>query len=256
MNMNKPMVSLCAAVMLPVLIFASPGFSQTNLLPNGGLEKDSNKDGVPDGWLGNPSHFSSETLEQVQTYIANLPSHEQLLKGKEIRASDGWVITSRGEDGNWSWGDYVKSAQLYRRLGNEYLPNNSRFGRLPVPEGLELGGTTLVVHNLRPHEQTISEPIRVKPNTGYRLSYWFRLSGSANDVTFHILGADGQVISGINLGWSHVAYWTRREIEFRTGPKDTTIQLRPWTNFRNYYDHRRAWYDDFRLVEDNSVRLG
>ncbi len=46
MNMNKPMVSLCAAVMLPVLIFAAPGFSQTNLLPNGGLEKDSNNDGV------------------------------------------------------------------------------------------------------------------------------------------------------------------------------------------------------------------
>ena len=239
--------------------------AQVNLLPNGGFEKDTNGDGVPDGWLADPSHFSRETLDQVQTYIADLPSHEELLESEEVRAFDGWPIARRNEDGNWP--AYPQTPEWYRRMSAEYLPQNSRFGRLPVPAGLDLGGTTGIVHNLRPHEQLISEPISVKPNTGYRLSYWFRMSGGSEEALFHILRPDAprnaletlteaQILSSISLGWAWVPYWQRYEIPFRTGPDDTAIRLRPWKYYRSYDDTRRAWYDDFRLIEDDSVVMG
>ena len=249
----------CGLATLTLVTGTLAASAQVNLLPNGGFEKDTNGDGVPDGWLADPSHFSRETLDQVQTYIADLPSHEELLETDEVRAFDGWPIVRRNEDGNWdgNWDAYMSTPECYRRMSAEYLPENSRFGHLPVPEGLDLGTTTGIVHNLRPHEQLISEPIPVKPNTGYRLSYWFKMSGASEEALFQILGAAGDgVISSIGLGWSWVPYWTHYEIPFRTGPDDTAIRLRPWKYYRGYDDTRRAWYDDFRLIEDDSVVAG
>jgi hypothetical protein len=252
--------------MVPVTVVAA---DEVNLLPNGGFERDTDGDGVPDGWLSQPHHFSSDTPDEVQTHIANLPSHEQLLKGKEVLAADGWPIAKAAADG--TWGAYEQTPKWRATLSNIYLPQGSRFGQLPLPEGLDLGTTTLVIHNRQPHEQTVSEPITVKPNAGYRLSYWFRMSGGSEDALFQIVssdaprnnewpgdGTDGrrQVISNINLGWAWAPYWQRYEIAFRTGPEETSIRLRPWKYFRGYDDRRRAWYDNFRLVEDNSVRVG
>ena len=240
-----------------------------NLLANGGLEKDSDKDGVPDGWLSHPHHFSRESLQHVQQYIKQLPSHKQLIAGKDVRGSDGWVLQARDSKGKW--GPFIKSAEFYKRMSQEYLPQNSRFGQLPVPKGLMLSKTTMVIHNQRPHQQTISKPITVKPNTGYRLSFWFRMSGGSEEAIFQVLGVGAprnnawptssnkdkrQVISYLSLGWSWVPYWQRYEIAFRTRSKETAIQLRPWKYYRGYDDRRRAWFDDFRLVEDNSVREG
>jgi len=65
-----------------------------------------------------------------------------------------------------------------------------------------------------------------------------------------------RVISHKNLGWAWVPTWTRYEIPFRTGPEETAIRLRLWYYFRGYDDKRRMWYDDFRLVEDDSVLAG
>ncbi|HCC99017.1 MAG TPA: hypothetical protein DER64_00700, partial [Planctomycetaceae bacterium] len=246
-----------------ILIVSAIGLSTAvaddpvNLLANGGLEKDSDGNGVPDGWVSHPHHFSRETPDHVQAYITKLPAHEKLLEGKHVHGSDGWVMFRRDSKGNW--GPYVKSSQWYQRMANEYLPQNSRFGQLPVPAGLDLGGTTMVVHNLPPHEQTISEPISVKPNTGYRLSFWFRMSGGSEEAIFQILGSGAarnnawptgggktnrQLITYLSLGWSWVPYWRRYEIEFRTAAEETKIHLRPWKYFRGYDDGRRAWFDD------------
>ena len=52
------------------------------------------------------------------------------------------------------------------------------------------------------------------------------------------------------------SYVTRYEIPFRTGPHETAIRLRPWKYYRGYDDTRRAWYDGFCLIEDDSVRVG
>ena len=263
---NAGMVKAIAlTVVASLLVVTVVAATAANLVPNGGFEQDSDGDGVPDGWVGQPHNFSHETLEDVQAYIDNLSSHEELLKGNELRAADGWPIAQRkaGEP----WGAYVQTAEWYHRLAEEYLPQDSRFGQLPLPKGLELGTTTCVIHNLQPHEQTVSEPVPVKPNTGYRLSYWFRMSGGSEEAMFHILGSDAprnaletlgdeQIISGINSGWAWVPYWLHYEIPFRTGPDQTAIRLRPWKYFRGYDDHRRAWYDDFRLIEDDSVRVG
>ena len=62
---------------------------RANLFANGGLEKDTDGDGVPDGWVSHPHHFSREPLGHVQAYIAKLPTHEKLLEGKHVQGSDG-----------------------------------------------------------------------------------------------------------------------------------------------------------------------
>ena len=256
-------------VVIVLLTGVGAAHAQVNLLANGGLEKDSDGDGVPDGWVGHPHHFSRDTLEQVRAYIDEMPSHEELLKGKQVLAADGWRITKVGADGKW--GEYARSAEWYDRLLDSTLLHNSRFEGSPLPEGLDLGTTTLVVHNHRPHQQLISEPIPVKPNTGYRLSYWFRMSSGAEEAIVHILGADAprneewpqggtdasrQLISHKALGWAWVPKWTRYEIPFRTGPEETAIRVRPWKYYRGYDDTRRAWYDGFCLIEDDTVRAG
>ena len=256
------LLSLFAANAVTTTVLAQ---ENKNLLPNGGFEKDTDGDGVPDGWVGQPQDFSSETLDEVQAYIAKFPSHEELLKGEEIRGSDGVVLWQRNSEETWP--TFMRSEEWYQRMPIDYLPKHSRFGELPVPEGLNLGATTWIIDNREPHEQTVSEPIPVKPNTGYRLSYWFRMSGGSEEAMFHILSSDaprnaletltdGQVISSINLDWAWVPYWQHYEIAFRTGPEETAIRLRPWKYFRGYLDRRRMFYDDFCLVEDDSVRLG
>ena len=268
-NRRNQLVATVILIVSVIGLSTAVAEDRVNLLDNGGLEKDSDGNGVPDGWVSHPHHFSSETLGHVQAYTTRLPTHEKLLEGKHVHGSDGWVMFRRDSKGNW--GPYVKSSQWYQRMANEYLPQNSRFGQLPVPAGLDLGGTTMVVHNLPPHEQTISEPISVKPNTGYRLSFWFRMSGGSEEAIFQVLGSGAarnnawptggsktnrQLITYLSLGWSWVPYWRRYEIEFRTAAEETKIHLRPWKYFRGYDDGRRAWFDDFRLVEDNSVRAG
>ena len=256
------------AYALAIVIFGTGAHAagpEANLLPNGGFEQDIDGDGVPDGWVSHPHHFSNKTLDEVRAYIADLPSHEELLKQEEILASDDWVLWRRSSNGTWPAS--LQTARFYKGMTESTLLQCSRFGKLPMPQGLDLGTTTLVVHNLAPHQQTISEPIAVKPDTGYRLSYWFRMSGGSEEAIFQILGLDAprntletltedQVVSGINLGWSSVPYWRQYEISFRTGPDQTAIRLRPWKYFRSYKDPRRAWYDDFRLVEDDTVRMG
>ncbi len=252
------------ALIVTCLVLASlaiSGVCQANLLPNGGFEKDSNGDGVPDGWLGSPQNFSRQTLEEVQTYIKGFPSHADILKSYEVKDADGRVIAKR--EAGKEWPDYMKLDTHYRRFAAEYLPQNSRFGVLPVPDGLNLGGTTLAVRNLPPHEQVVSEPIPVKPDTGYRLSYWFRAYDQTTVMLQIIDGGaprnetwpkDG-VVSGISLGWAYQPDWTRYELPFRTGEHQTSIRLRPWMYFGGD-DDRRLWYDDFKLVEDDSVVIG
>ena len=266
--MMRRVVDLWLAI---IFLFAGvdAAHAQVNLLANGGLEKDSDGDGVPDGWLSHPHHFSGETLEEVQAYIANLPSHEELLKGTHVLARDGWTVGKAAPDGTWT--AHEQTPKWYDGLRDGTLLQNSRFGQRLLPKGLELGITTLVIHNHDPHEQTVSEPIPVKPNTGYRLSYWFRMSGGSGEAIFHVLGADAprndtwprggteasrQLISHKDLGWAWLPNWTKYEISFRTGPEETVIQLRPWIYFRSYDDPRRMWYDNFCLVEDDSVRVG
>ncbi len=264
---NASMVKVIAlTIVASIFVVTVVAASEVNLLPNGGFERDSDGDGVPDGWVSQPHNFSRETLEEVQAYIDNLPSHEELLTREEILAADGWPLAKRKADEPWGAGMHL--AEYYRRLCDEYLPQNSRFGQLPVPEGLELGTTTCVLHSLKPHEQTISEPIAVEPNTGYRLSYWFRMPSFWQTVMFQIIDADAprneawptgsiearrQIVSGKNLGWGWMPHWRRYEIPFRTGPEETAIRLRLWIYFSGHEDRRRMWYDDFRLVKDDSV---
>ncbi len=259
-------VSTAAAILAVVVVLiactaCSANTGEANLLPNGGFETDSNGDGVPGGWLANPGSFSRETLESVRSYIKGFNTVGSLLAGETIKSADGHVLAKRepGKD----WGPDYRSEKTFRRYLSEYLPQNSRFGILPLPAGLDLGNLTLELGNHPPYEQVVSEPIAVKANTGYRLSYWFR---AYDQMTIMMQIIDGSaprnetwpkdgVVSGISLGWAYVPYWTRYEIPFRTGANQTSIRIRPWMYFSEA-DTRRVWYDDFRLVEDNSVVSG
>ena len=260
-------IAFCFAFLVLVASTHASGDS-ANLVANGGFESDSDGDGVPDGWLGNPFNFSQQTLESVQDHIRSLPPHDQLLAKEVIKAADGWVIAKRRASEDWD-ADYKTDAS-YKRLVSEDLPQNSRFATLPVPEQLDLGGTTLVLNALKPMAQVISEPIPVKPNSGYRLTYWFRTSGAPSSILFQVLDTDappgtkwpyGGVVAARSLGWAWVPQWTRYELRFRTGPYQTAVRIRPWVYFAEagvYFpeggDGRRMWYDDFRLVEDDSVK--
>ena len=68
-------VLVLVSTMLPTAGFAD---SPMNLLANGGLENDADNDGVPDGWVSHPHHFSRETMAQVQEHITNMPTHQQM----------------------------------------------------------------------------------------------------------------------------------------------------------------------------------
>ena len=257
-------VSIFVACLVLGLLAVSGVGQEINLLPNGDFEKDSDGDGVPDGWVGNPHHFSRETLEGVHAYIKAFPSHAELLKGKEIRYSDSHLYIRREADKEWP--DSVKEASFYEGFVD---PDNllwaSRLGSGPLPQGLELGGVTLV-GTLAP--RVVSEPIAVKPNTGYRLSYWSRTCGSLS-YAFQVLDAEAnlseeypgspagaQMVTSLSLGWAYVPYWTRYEIPFRTGPEQKAIRIRPWLYILDESEYHRIYFDDFRLVEDDSVVMG
>ena len=240
--------------------------AQVNLMPNGGFENDGDGDGVPDGWIAQPFNFNRDTLEQLQAHIRAIPSHEEVLKQDVVRAVDGWPIARRNEAGNW--GPYLQTQKWYERLTNEYLPQNSRFGQLPVPDGLDLGRTTCALSSKRPTKHVLTEPFAVEADTGYRLSFHVRTStGSQTIVLPQVLDASGadpreaplwgdHVLNAISLGWSWVPHWTRYELPFRTSPECDRISIRLHYYHVGYPDSRRIWYDDFRLVRDDSVQLG
>ena len=60
--------------MVPVTVVAA---DEVNLLPNGGFERDTDGDGVPDGWLGHPHHFSRQTLQEVQALLDLTPGSKK-----------------------------------------------------------------------------------------------------------------------------------------------------------------------------------
>ena len=277
---------------------------EVNLLPNAGFEKDADGDGVADGWIAQKFNFSRETLEDVRAYVENLPPYEELLKGQRIFAADGTALFERQADGSWGkdvlkgkgnyrsaysgepgfsyWGSDERSwkheENWYERMRRQYLPQNSRFGELPVPEGLDLGNVTLVLSAKQPYKQVISEPIAVKPDTGYLLIFWARTSGSGvlkkrlaqvlnaaydpESVPPHQdLYGRGEVLNAMPANYFHgaVRNWTRFELPFRTcSDCDRVIIRLPYPHpgdpegMHNY----RIWYDDLRLVElDKSVAM-
>ena len=59
-------VSLLVVTIAPVAVCADPG---KNLLSNGGLEQDTDGDGVPDGWISHPHHFSSYKCSHKLVYL-------------------------------------------------------------------------------------------------------------------------------------------------------------------------------------------
>jgi hypothetical protein len=287
---------VCVAV-FAMIGDAEGGGRQANLLRNGGFEKDSNGDGVADGWIAQDLNFSRQTPEEVQAYIDGLPAHEKLLDGESILGADGAVLHKRQPVGSWGadvlgpdrwWGDNEKSwkpeENWYARLRDESLWRHSRFGEPPIPEGLELGETTLVLSSQRPHRQVVSEPIEVAPDTGYRLSFWVRTSGGAEYWWGpQILdgGADPAEVAaspqpGVHYNDPRVVnsipasfwwgggiagrYWARMELPFRTGPECTSIVIRLPYNHRDDAERRRMHnenyrisYDDLRLTEDPTV---
>ena len=268
-----------------------------NLLSNGGFEKDGDGNGIADGWVAQPFNFSREKLKVFKGFVDDLPPYKELLKGQRILAADGTVLSKRDPDGSWKsmlgrggiyWGDFERSWKYeqnwYERLRREVLPQNSRFGELPVPNALSLGNTTLVLSSNRPHKQVMSAPTAVKRNTGYRLSFWVRLSGGSEYVWLaQVLDAtagDPESVSPVGKDYYYQPamlnampatywwggakrYWTRLEIPFRTGPSCDRIIIRLPYNHRDEADrmkmrneNHRIWYDDLRLVEDGSVRMG
>ena len=251
------LVCLLAAGVMPV---ATAADDTENLLPNGDFEQDTDGNGVPDGWVGGAHHFSHETWEGLQAFIKNFPSHAEILKSEEIRAFDGRILQRR--EAGKPWPPTIRDPSYHNNLVNDGgLLWGSRFGSLPVPEALPLGDVTLVGPVV---PAVVSEPVSVKPNTGYRLSYWFRTAGSLS-YAFQILDAEAnmrvewpkdQVVTSLSLGWTNVAPWTRYELPFRTGPEQTAIRIRPWLYLLDASRWERIYLDDFRLVEDDSVVVG
>ena len=270
---------------------------EVNLLPNGGFEEDGDGDGVADGWIAREFNFSRQTLDQVQSYIDALPAYEKLLAGQQISAADGTSIWTRTSDGHWPtnmltfgsqyWGEYEKSwkpqVNWYERVKREAIPSNSRFGELPVREDLNLGDVTLVLSSKRPHKQVVSEPIVVKPDTGYRLIFFVRTSGGGeywrgpqvldgeHDPASIPIGKDlygnANVLNAIpaTYWWgSGIAGrdWARLELPFRTGADCRSVTIRLPFLYREeakrrtmHNENYRIWYDDLRLIEDPSVRV-
>ena len=188
--------------------------------------------------------------------------------------------------GSKYWGEYEPSwkpeVNWHERVKREAIPRYSRFGELPVPEDLDLGEATLVLSEKEPHGQVVSLPIAVMPDTGYRLRFYVRTSGGgeywrgpqvfdgAHDpesVPFdQDLYAKPEVLNAMPAThwWgSGIAgrYWAKMELPFRTGPVCESIIIRlPYTHREQSArqemgnENYRIWYDDLRLVEDESVR--
>ena len=237
-----------------------------NLLFNGDFEIDANGDSLPDGWGVQPFNVSVETLEAVSSYIRDLPPQAELLQQQEaVLARDGWPLARRDKDGAWSL--YVQGSEWYERLRHEYVPQASRFGQLPLPDGLDLGTRTCVISSLRPHRSAVSAPLLVEPGHGYRLSGWYRTSGGAFTLILpQVLDATRagagsplwgeHMLNCISMGWAWVPQWRRFEVPFRTPDDCDRVLVRLWFYFSGETDVRRLWYDDLRIVADDSVVLG
>ncbi len=236
---------LCPLLVLTFIASLGPIAAQDqNLLPNGGFEIDTDGDGIPDGWVGQPFNFTRETRQEVEEVAARL---SQMRQGNEIKAVNDWVIWTKKPEEDWM-------AKFTNEYMLQHIWQNSRFGS--VPGEAELGNVTAVISSLRPHAQVASEPIAVKPETGYRLTYWFKMSHGSSTVKFDILDAKtDEILNCLSLGWSWVTKWTLHELPFRTGPEQDSIKLRLW-KYHSETGKRRLWYDDFRLVEDDSVVAG
>ena len=262
-----------------------------NLLPNGGFETDADGEGVADGWVAQPFNFARESLDDVEAFLERFPSREKLLEGRQVVAADGTVLYERDAEQNWGadllgtdryWDD--NSRGWYDTLRNRRLPQHARFGELPVLEGLDLGRVTLVLRARRPHGQVVSEPIPVKAGTGYRLTFHVRVSGGGEflhlaqvlDGAFDPASVpiekdhygSAEVLNAMPAGhwWgAGVAgrYWARLELPFRTLDATTSIRIRlPYRHRaedarkKMSNQHYRIWYDDLRLVEDDTARVG
>gem|GEM_PF-2343191 len=268
-----------------------------NLLPNPGFEQDANGDGVADGWQASPAQFARATVAELDAFITNLPPAAELLAADRITALDGTVLHERLPDGEWPgdmlrttghWGEYEQSwdrvRNWYERLRRQDLPRTARFGESPLPAGLELGGTTLLLSERAAAQQVVSEPIPVQPDTGYVLYFWVRtagggeywwgpqvLDGECDPASVPVSPQpsqhynDSKVVNSIpaNYWWyAGIAsrYWARMRLPFHTGPgcKRVVIRLpyhhrdeagRRQMNNENY----RIWYDDLQLIRDNTV---
>ena len=65
-NRRNQLVATVILIVSVIGLSTAVAEDRVNLLANGGLEKDSDGNGVPDGWVSHPHHFSSETLGHVQ----------------------------------------------------------------------------------------------------------------------------------------------------------------------------------------------
>ena len=294
--MVKACVVLCLST-LSLFVVARAG-EGPNLLPNGGFESDADGDGIADGWQAQSFNFSRQALNELERYIENLSSPKALLQGEEILAADGTPIWTRTPEGEWPenmltfgshyWGAYETSWEAevnwYERVKRETIPQYSRFGELPVSADLDLGSGTLVLSSQRPHQQVLSDPIEIRPDTGYRLTFWVRtsgggeyfrgpqvLDGACDPETVPVLPNPGMHYNNANVinslpasyWWgSGIAgrHWARLELPFRTGPNCGSIVIRLPFNYREEAqrrkmknEHYRIWYDDFRLAEDPTV---
>ena len=291
--MCKRHIGFCLAT-FALIVGARGAGEEVNLLPNGGFEKDADGDGVADGWIAQVFNFSDQTREEMQATIDNLPTWEALLKQDKILAGDGTVLYEREADGSFradrgtdvlKWRNNERSwkpeENWYARLRGEYLWQQSRFSEPPIPDGLELGEVTLVLSAKRPHQQVVSEPIAVTPDTGYRLIFFVRtaggtefwrgpqvLDGAYDPASIPVgdnLYGNPAVLNAIpaKQWWgSGIAgrYWARMELPFRTGPTCKGIVIRLPYIHRDEDERRkmhnesyRIWYDDLRVIEDASV---
>lgn len=284
MLMNHVLLTLLS----PLAIIAHCAIASVppvNLLENGGFESGG------EGWVAEAFNFSRETIGAVQSHIERLPAADEILKGEQMKASDGTVLWKRNSDGTWPaemlgaigyWRDNDRG--WYESLRREDLWQSSRFGEPPLPDGLDLGDVTLVL-SARQKQQVMSKTIKVKPDTGYRLSFWVRTSGGGDYVRFaqvlDVTAANPESIPPFEDHYNTPAvlnalpasnwwgsgtagrYWAKMELPFRTGATCDRIVIRLPFNMRSPAERQRmgnvnyrVWYDDLRLVEDNTVRMG
>jgi len=102
----------------------------------------------------------------------------------------------------------------------------------------------------------VQSPIRVKSETGYRLSVWAK-RGEPGLTRLFVGDPAGRAIAATDNGgygmsaWSGPFDWQRIELGFRTGKQNRIgIYLLPLGG------KKRAWFDGLELVEDDDVRVG
>jgi hypothetical protein len=192
------------------------------------------------------AHTTAEAMEQVNL----LPNGGFEIDADGDGIPDGWTM------------------QTFNVLTDESKELMAPIARQPPrPKGLDLGRMTCIISSLEPQRQIVSAPVSVKPNTGYRLSGWYWTSGSFALVLPQVLDAtkadansplwDDHMLNCISSGWARMPHWRRFDLPFRTPGHCDRIILRLWFyHQKSPEDDRRLLYDDFKLVEDDSVVLG